>query len=207
MQNTSKTLTYSSFALASLLVVAAFLTARSYTQLTIAVILFPALAYFALRIFPRRAGGTPAITIQMPVRTIQRTEEIRKEKVDVVDLDKRTFLKLLGTVGVSVFLFSLLGKKVESLLFGGSLAPTASPPQNTSNVGTSQAGPTAGYNVAEIDENVISYYGFTNQSGGWLIMREDTQANSFRYAKGNSNFPLNWANRADLKYDYYYNLF
>jgi len=197
----SKTLTYSSFAVASVLVLLAFLTAKSYSQLAIAVILFPALAYFALVIFPRKAHKT-TFTIQIPARSIPipRAEEIRKEKAEVVDLDKRTFLKLAGTIGISFFLFSLLGDKLKALLFGGSSTSSGTAPTGSGN------GATAGYNIAEVDEGAISYYGFTNNSGGWLIMKEDSQANSFRYAKGNSGFPDIWTNRQALQYDYFYNL-
>ena len=34
-------------------------------------------------------------------------------------------------------------------------------------------------------------------------MREDTDAGSFRYAKGKSGFPANWTNRENLSYNYY----
>lgn len=206
----TKAITYTSFAAASLLVVYAFLTAQSYTQLTVAVILFPALAYFALKVFPRNPQHGTSATVSIPAIPIRRVEEVRTERVDVVDLDKRTFLKLVGTVGVSFFVFSLLGRKVGDMLFGGAAAPNTATSQSSAANGLNNPGPTSpgsGYNVTEIDENVVSYYGFTNKEGGWLIMREDTQTNSFRYAKGNSGFPNNWSNRENLKYDYYYNLF
>ena len=50
----SKTITYTSFAIAALLIVLAFVTATSYTQLAIAIVLYPAVAYFALKIFLRK---------------------------------------------------------------------------------------------------------------------------------------------------------
>lgn len=208
----TKAITYSSFIIACILVALAFVTAKSYTQLAIGVILYPALAYYALKVFPRKSEDNyiqPSVTVQLPSRLVQRAQEENRERVDVVDVDKRTFLKLVGTVGLSFFVFSLLGRKVGDMLFGRSLSSGVNPPQDTGSgiEGQAGAGITAGYKVSEIDEDIVSYYGFTNQEGGWLIMKEDTEVNSFRYAKGASGFPTNWDNRKKLKYDYFYNLF
>lgn len=49
-----KTLTYTTFGVASLLVIMLFVTARSYNQLTLGVFLYVPLAYLALTIFPRK---------------------------------------------------------------------------------------------------------------------------------------------------------
>jgi hypothetical protein len=204
-----KALTYSGFAISTILIVLAFVTAKNYSQLIIAVILYPLLAYFALKILPRRNGKAPTITIQIPQRTARIEEEVRREKVYVADLDKRTFIKLIGTAGISFFLFSLLGRRVESLLFGqtfntGLNTNNAVVPANQSPQASQ---PLEGYKISEIDDNIVSYYGFTNQNGAWMIMKEDTQTSSFRYTKGESNFSSNWKSRENLKYDYYYNLF
>lgn len=202
----SKTLSYTSFAIASILVVLAFITAKSYAQLAVAVILYPVLAYFALKVFPHKNIKTHELVIQLPARPAIKTEVAKREKVDVIDIDKRTFLKFIGATGVSFFLFSLLGKRVESLLFGqsgNSLLNSGS----SESASPSQLSPMAGYRISEIDEGDVTFYGFTNKEGGWLIMKADGESNSFRYAKGGSGFPNSWARRVDLKYDYFYNLF
>lgn len=204
-----KALTYSGFAISTILIVLAFVTAKNYSQLIIAVILYPLLAYFALKVLPRRNAKAPAITIHIPQRTARIEEEIRREKVYVADVDKRTFIKLIGTAGISFFLFSLLGRRVESLLFGGALN-TGLNTNNTvapSSQSAQAAQPFEGFKISEIDDNIVSYYGFTNQNGAWMIMKEDTQTSSFRYVRGESNFSSNWKARENLKYDYYYNLF
>ncbi|MCS7092122.1 MAG: hypothetical protein NZM26_02115, partial [Patescibacteria group bacterium] len=67
--------------------------------------------------------------------------------------------------------------------------------------------PMDGFRISEIDDGTITYYGYTNKDGAWIIIREDTENNSFRYIKGDSNFKENWDKRAWLDYDYYYNVF
>jgi len=207
----SKTLTYSGFAIASLLVILAFLTAKNYTQLAIAVILYPALAYFYLKILSRKTRKVPTFTIKIPARSsAQKAEEVRREKVEVADIDKRTFLKFIGATGLSFFIFSLLGRRVETLLFGKTLesGTTTSPGSPAGGeVGTIGSLSASGYRISEIDDGIISYYGFINQDGDWLIMREDTETSSFRYARGDSGFSRKWSSRENLKYDYYHNLF
>ncbi len=197
-----KTITYTSFAIATLLVVLAFVTAKSYAQLAIAVVLYPALAYFALKIFRRRTRGHGA-AFEAPVialPTIPKHKEPAREKVDIVDLDKRTFLKLIGATGISVFIFSLLGRRVASLLPGMAEDQIGAPQAESS--------PTSGYRITEVDESgPVAYYGFVAKDGAWMIMRDDTEANSFRYAKGDLGFEQSWARRANLKYDYYHDLF
>lgn len=207
----NKTLSYSGLAISGILIILAFITAKTYTQLAIAAMLYPLLAYFALKVIPGRDGGSPTLTIQVPARPVERVAPttVIKERVEVADVDKRTFLKLIGAAGLSFFVFSLLGRRVESLIFDRAVG------SGSNNFGGGFSGditsgtnqPFEGYKITEIDDNIISYYGFTNQKGAWLIMREDTATSSFRYAKGNSNFSENWGNREDLTYDYYFNLF
>ncbi len=208
-----KTLTYSSFIIITLVVIVMFVTATTYIQLAVAVILYPLLAFFAFKILPRKAWKAPIITIRLPAKRAEkaRTETAapKAEPVEVTDIDKRTFLKLIGAAGLSFFVFSFLGRRAESLLFGEpSGSRVTENPSTANNASTAGSPPTAGYKISEVDDNdTISYYGFIGKDGDWLIMREDTDISSFRYAKGNSNFPNNWTKRENLKYDYFHNLF
>lgn len=209
-----KILIYSSFIIGCLAVIVAFITSTTYSQLGIAILLYLPLTYFAFKIFTGsiRGGGNPKkslITIQVPAKSNEETPKVKQEQVSVADIDKRTFLKLMGATGLSFFLFSLLGRRVDSLLFGNASGSNTNPigalnPANQAN----QAGVLpAEYKITDIDDNIVSYYGFTKQDGEWLIMRQDTQTNSFRYAKGDSEFSQNWTRRDKLQYDYYYKLF
>jgi uncharacterized membrane protein len=208
-----KTITYSSFVIASLAVVVAFVTARSYIQLAIAALLYPLLVYFAFKVLPHKIWKAPVITIRYPLKSAKKVEEetakTKREAVEIADVDKRTFLKLVGATGLSFFLFSLLGQRVESLLFGRAIESGITGLGKTAN-GTDAAGalPTSGYRISEIDDSDdTTYYGFINADNGWFIMKEDSETSSFRYAKGDSNFPSNWDSRENLKYDYFYNVF
>lgn len=204
-------LTYSSLAIACLAVIAAFITATSYMQLAAASLLYPFLILFAYKVLPIRAKRTalerPAVKRQIHEASHTKTQEETISHVGVSDIEKRAFLKLIGATGISFFLISIFGRRVENLLFGQSATPPTpmvSPLGGQTNVAT--ASPTEGYRISEIDNGQVGYYGFTTKGGGWIIMKEDTNSGSFRYTKGASNFPFNWNNRANLRYDYFHDL-
>lgn len=206
----TKTLTYPAFALAALIVIVFFVTAKTYSELAVGIVLYPILIFLALMIFPRKGATSPKNTASAPLKLSQGNSEPKPktETAYIADIDKRTFIKLIGATGISFFLFSLLGRRVDSLLF----ARTGQFVTNTDAVRNNQFGangdsPTAGYKISEIDEGPVTYYGFTNHDRSWLIMREGKDGSSFRYAKGSSDFPGNWKSRENLRYDYYYNLF
>lgn len=201
--------TYSSLTIASLVMVAGFITATSYAQLAAASILYPLLIFFAYKVLPlkakRPALERPVVEKKTLISSYAKTQEEKRSHVGIGDIEKRAFLKLIGATGLSFFLISIFGRRIESLLFGQGaipLAPIGSQPGGQ----IPTASPTDGYKITEIDNGLVGYYGFTNKDGGWLIMKEDTDSGSFRYTKGASNFPLSWNNRTNLKYDYFHNL-
>jgi hypothetical protein len=200
----NKVLTYSTWGIASLLVVFTFLTSQSYTQLSIAILLYPIVVFAAFKIFsgPDKSDTIPMSHADPSNGTPTNLNPVAK--VDVVDIEKRSFLKLVGTMGVALFFSSLLGERVGNILFGKNIIPSTPQPALEPSV-TSQ-NITEGYKITEVAEGEVSYYGFTNHKGGWLIMRDQTDTSSFRYVKGDSNFPKSWAERETLKYDYFYNL-
>lgn len=209
------------FIIACMAVIVAFVTATTYIQLGIAILLYMPLTYFAFKVFTGRAQGrgnfnNPLITIPVAAKPPEKVRgheheheaEVDRRKVDVADIDKRTFLKLIGATGLSFFVFSLLGRRVDSLLFGNAPSPNAGSIGPLNKDQANQAGSfTDGYKITDIENGIISYYGFTNQEGAWFIMREDAQTSAFRYAKGDSGFSQNWTGREKLQYDYYYKLF
>jgi len=185
-----------------------FVTAATYSQLALAVMLYPLIIFTAFKIFPpikwRSGKIAPKPVVLKTNDESGKTPETKREPVTVADIDKRTFIKLIGATGISFFIFSLLGRRAESMLFTGRETAT---PFNPNQYGPPARQPEAnGYKISEIDEGNITYYGFTSQEGAWMVMRQDTNENTFRYAKGDSNFPASWQNRANLKYDYFYNL-
>lgn len=215
----TKTLSYTGLIIAAFFVIVLFVTSKSYTQLYTAILLYPILTYIMLIVFPRsdqsdhtQQQSSHNIAEIVPEKSGKNLKlAIPREKVEIVDIDKRTFLKLIGTAGISFFLFSILGRRAEDYIFSKTQGLGLTPSQNSApNVSMSPQGgslPSDEYKISEIDDGMISFYGFINKNGNWLIMREDTQENSFRYAKGESGFSNNWGNRSNLKYDYYHNLF
>jgi hypothetical protein len=227
-----KALVYITFIIASVFVVGAFVTANNYIQLLLAVVLYPPLVFFAYKLFLQNSSmqssvfsgnmshaplaganiNQPLPSPQIPpVNTYQETKGASPKKVEIQDVDKRTFLKVIGAAGLSYFIFSLIGRSVESLFVGRSLTTGSGlagvlPGNSKTNTGNTLAD---GYSISEIDDSNISatYYGFVNKDGAWFIMKENAEESSYRYASGKSNFEENWANRNGLKYDYYYNLF
>ena len=210
-----KILIYCSFIIAGLVVIAAFLTATTYTQLAVAILIYPLLVCFAFKAFPRKAQMYPlkkpvTAVIQPPVKPAEKVESDKeKNTLGITDIDKRVFLKLIGGVGLSLFLFSIFNKKAEGLFFKSLPAPGKVSLEDIAGnkIDPAQNQPTDGYRISEIDDNVVTFYGFTNKDGAWFVMREDTDTGSFRYARGDGNFPGNWTNREKLKYDYFSNVF
>lgn len=206
---------YFAFAVACLAVTIAFVTATTYIQLVIAITLYPLLIFFVFKAFPRQAKAQalrkPAISaIEPSAKPAEVIEKTKKGNESVSDIDKRTFLKLIGATGISFFLISIFGRRAESLLFGQNFTQTPIPTSNNlrnNQDSVAAVSPTEGYKISEIDDNIIGYYGFTNPTGEWFIMKEDPNTGSFRYTKGNSDFPGNWNKRENLKYDYFYNVF
>lgn len=203
-----KILIYCSFIIASLFVVVAFMTATTYIQLAVAIFLYPLLILFAFKAFlPKTLRYSKKPVTEVPPPVVTSTE--KRENVGISDIDKRAFLKLIGGAGLTLFFFSIFNKKAEGLFFKSLPGPGRVSLEDTlgNKIDPTQAQPTDGYRISEIDDNDITFYGFTNKDGAWFIMRGDTDTGSFRYSRGNSNFPGNWSNRENLKYDYFSNVF
>ena len=213
----SKTLTaYPIFILALIAMVAAFVTTTTYTQLGVAILLYPALVFFAYKLMPRKWLYLSKKPLRTQVDSFQAVtaealETGKKKSLGISDIDKRMFLKMIGGTGLFFFIVSIFNKNYAGL-FSKSLPAAGSGrislEDTTGNqVNPAQDHPTDGYTISEIDENVISYYGFTKAGDGWYIMRLNTDTGSFRYSSGKSNFSNNWTNREKLKYDYFSNVF
>lgn len=208
-----KTITYSSLAVATIAVIATFLTATSYTQLGAATLIYPLLVFFAFKAFPREETENHNFTVEIPKPAqksiLEPTTDEATTAVDVSDFSKRAFLKMVGATGISFFLASLLNRRFETQFFGKVSEKGIAVLEDTKGikVDPAQTHPTDGYRISEVDDNAITFYGFIKKGGAWFIMREDTSNGSFRYARGDTGFPTNWENRNTLAYDYYHNIF
>ncbi len=205
-----KIIAYYNFIIVGLLVISSFATIKDHVQLAISVLFFPLFAYFALLIIPKKSKAIilPKIDL-VPKEEKPLVATITSDTQDKFDSDRRTFLKLIGSAGLSVFFFALFTKKAEAAFFGSSPGPGTMALKDTSGnkIDPAEKQPTDGYKVSEIDDaSYPAYYGFVNKSGAWFIQREDS-AGAHRYTKGASDFATNWTNRASLTYDYFDNIF
>lgn len=196
-----KILTYCSFVIATLAIIVAFVTAKTHIQLTIAIVFYPLLVYFALKVFPRKSLRV------FPSGEV--TAVAQSESKPVVDIDKRDFLKMIGVSGLSLLLYSIFLKKTQIPFFQGTSESGTVSLQDTAGrkIDPVEKEPTDGYRITEIDDSIIAYYGFTHKDGSWFIMQEDTETGSFRYVRGDADFSGNWTNRENFKYDYFINVF
>ena len=218
-----KLLLYYNFIVISLLVLSSFLNTSTPTQLASSIIFFPLFAYFALSISP---SHSKSIKLSIPVPTPSKTNHKKSspppleatpitKNVDFSDLqetfdsDRRSFIKLIGSAGISMFIFAMFTKRAEAAFFGSVPGPGTLALKDTAGnkIDPAEKQPTDGYRVSEIDDSTsTAYYGFINKSGAWFIQREDS-AGAHRYTKGASDFSTNWTNRASLTYDYFDSVF
>lgn len=209
----NKILTYLSFIIAVTGLVVLMLTATSYIQLVVATLFYPPIAYFLLKNSPvgkkndqnnesKEIATAKGTNTDAELVTIPATE-------NVVDSEKRAFLKLIGSVGLSLFLFSIFTRRSEALFFGKAVegGSTGLEDSEGNKVNPAERQPTDGYQITEIDEGDSIYCGFTNKTGNWFIMKQDLENGSFRYVRGENDFPQNWNKRETFNYDYYYKVF
>ena len=206
-----KALAYASFIITTILMVLAFITATTYVQLGVAIILYPFLAFFAYKLFIVN-NKVQQVSVEplpaMPTNNSQ-VETLQKEDIKITDIDKRAFLKLIGATGLSYLLFTLIGRRVGTKFFGTEtgLGITTLTDDSGNKINPAESHPTDSYIISEIDDSYDSYYGFINNQGAWYIMKENPDNGTFRYARGEENFSGNWAARSTLNYDYYYKVF
>jgi hypothetical protein len=109
------------------------------------------------------------------------------------DTDRRMFLKLIGSAGLSIFLLAIFTRKAHGAFFGSVPGPGTVALKDTTGVqiDPAQHHPTDGYKIARLDESddidPNSYYGFLKKGGAWFIMREESDG-TYKYAKGASDF-------------------
>jgi hypothetical protein len=205
---------YYSFIIITLMSLAGFLGATTVPQLLSAAVFYPLAFFFLVQILPRREKAAPILReISESIKESHSVEHLVPEKDDKVrfDKDRRMFIKLIGSAGVTVFLFSLFTKKAEAAFFGSVPGPGTVAIKNKEGVQIDPAekSPTDGYALTELADGVTSYYGYVDKNGNWYILKEDALGH-YRYAKGTTDFSSNWDNRADedlITYDTFDHVF
>ena len=198
----TKALRYYCLLVSLSVVTAGFLSAATPSEFIISIIFSSLVIYFLISVWP-------SMGFKFHLSGIPRVEVAAKgnEKVDV---DRRDFLKLVGTAGVSIFLYNLFFRRDSTPLFGNSTPNTPTPLalKNAQGqvINPAEKSPTEGYYISQIDDSEISYFGFINKMGQWFIMRQDTD-DSYRYSRGDKDAAGNWTQRSKLPYDYFDNVF
>lgn len=195
-----KLLVYYGFVVSSIMGASGFIGANSFPEVISAVLFLPLAIYFWLLVLPKGIGSFNNIAI-VPVKTKKAADKpalaMATEEPSTkgeYDLDRRTFLKLVGSTSLAFFVLSLFSNKVGDSIFTRRITGINPPQTNT-------ADNTSDYNISEIDDSNPVYFGFINRRGQWYIMQE-TESGSFRYSNGDNNFASNWANRSKLQYGY-----
>lgn len=200
-----KILVYYSFIVITLVTTAGFFGSRTIPELISAVLFFPLAVYFGVKILPKKqkALSIPEIP-DLIEEEILGPETEPPKKSSSFDADRRMFIKLIGSAGLSVFLLSIFTKRAGAAFFGSVPGPGTVALKDTAGVqiDPSQHHPTDGYKISELDDSSPAYYGFVRRDGAWFIMKEGT-GGDYRYSKGSSSFSTNWTNRASLSYNYF----
>ncbi len=220
-----KALVIYSFLACLFLMLVGIFTARTTNQLLAGFIYLPLVFYFGTRLFEylienallnpnpakRSLPTLPVIAKNEAVSASNSVTESDDQNIpkDVADKNKRLFLQLIGTTGISLLIMALFSKKARDTFLGGGNSVTEVVGIKDSEgkiIDPSKEHPTDGYSVTDIDdEHSPAYYGFVKKDGSWYVMQN--VSGTFRYVKGASNYQSNWDVRDKLHFDYYNHVF
>ncbi len=192
-------LVYYCFIVTAVLVIIGFLSATTIPQFVSATFFTSISLYFLLLVWPR--GSRTVLAVKKDIKT-SLAPGLK------IDVDKRDFLKLVGTAGIVTFIYGLFSRRGVPFLSGAPLISSATLTDASGNkIDPAEKSITDNYSISEIDDSTPeAYFGFVNDKGEWYVMKEDAEG-AFRYARGNSDFETNWAKREKLIYDYFNSVF
>lgn len=206
---------YYSFIVVALTTIGGFTTVQNFWQLLPAILSFPLMVYFGLSVAPKRTKAIllpkQQVTTKKGKVEVIETAQVTKIKPGF-DMDRRAFLKIIGSAGITIFLFSLFTKKAEAAFFGSVPGPgTVAIKDSTGTViDPAKHHPTDGYKISGIDDSSPAYYGFVNKDGDWFIMKEEADGDYLyhkRVTPTEDTFDVEWPNRGGFLYDYFDTIF
>ncbi len=207
-----------SFVVVNIMALMGFISAKTGPQILSAGLFFPLATYFWIEVFPKRKRAV----------VIPRTRQVKPSKLKMMtspeegiieeefskegfSLDRRQFLKLIGSAGMSVFLLSIFTRKAQATFFGSVPGPGTVAIKDIAGdkIDPAEKHPTDGYKISQIDDSSPAYYGFIEKDGDWFIMKETTDGQYRYYKKGalDDDFETEWPNRAGFSYNYYDSIF
>ena len=202
---------YYSFIFIALITIGGFTAATAWNQLLPAILSFPLMVYFGLAVAPKRTRAILLPKQQGVTQKGKKEEVIETAKVTKIkpgfDIDRRAFLKIIGSAGITIFLFSLFTKKAEAAFFGSNPGPGIVGIKDSTGtlIDPSKHHPTDGYKISGIDDSSPAFYGFVNKDGDWFIMKEEADGDYLYYKKliTDDDFETEWPNRGGFSYGYF----
>ena len=194
---------YYAFILATLLTIGGFTSVQNVWQLIPAIFSFPLMVYFGLLVAPKRSKA-----VLLPKMQTEKVEkaEIVKEKQGF-DGNRRAFLKIIGSAGLTLFFFSIFTKRAEAAFFGSNPGPGIVGIKDSTGtlIDPAKHHPTDGYRISAVDDSSPAFYGFVNKDGDWFIMKEEADGDYLYYKKlaGDDDFGTEWPNRGGFGYGYF----
>lgn len=207
--------------LTSAVIVTSLNSARTYPQFILPLLLLPVFYFLFqdLRKKLRRRGFKShsvfaSSVSRLPSTALAKDSALEGEVIKmprVSDSDRRLFLKLIGSTGLSLFFMALVSKKAQAAFFGSVPGPGTVAVKNIAGntIDPAELQPTDGYEISEVDDAATpSYYGFVHKTGAWYITKEDATG-AYRYWKGSSGFSAAWDLRddPDTSYGYFDSVF
>lgn len=222
---TEKALIVYSFLACLFLMIVGIFSAQTTNQLMSAFIYMPLVFFFGSRLFrliseaPAKKTDVTVTTASLPVAPSiseaipsTTTEEESVDVKGVSDKNKRLFLQLIGTTGLSLLLMAIFNRRARDTFLSGGNVPVAeavSVKDISGNIiNPAEKSATDGYHISDIDDKdrtKPAYYSFVKDNGSWYIL-QNIEGN-FRYAKGDANYQTSWEVREKLRYDYYNKVF
>lgn len=158
---------------------------------------------------PSQTIGRSLITNPASVQADSAIDGEILDDAQVGDINRRLFLKLIGSAGLATFVLTLFTKEAQGAFFGSMPVPglVGVKDSNGTTIDPAEKNPTDGYEVNDVDDSSSpSYYGFVDKDNNWYITKESSDG-SFRYVRGAGSYVANWTARASLAYGYFSNVF
>ena len=205
------------FIITATVTVMGLVNAKAFNQTVFALLFAPIAIYFfrsLLRGNPAQLLRTaqvllPTTYIPPASASLPRVEGEELNDIQVADINRRLFLKLIGAAGLTTFLFALFTKSTHAAFFGSVPGPGTIALKDTAGnkIDPAEKQPTDGYEISQVDDTTIpAYYGFVDRDGRWYIAKEGN-GGEYRYFRGASDFAVTWSDRQSLVYDYFNNVF
>jgi hypothetical protein len=219
-----KLLFFYNLLISTIIAVTGLASAQTLNQAVFALLFVPLILYFlkqlkgrsspvglvlrAQQLLPTTYLPPPEMTAPAQATRGELAEAIEGQELsplEVKDINRRLFLKLIGTAGLTTFFFALFTKSSHAAFFGSVPGPgTVSLKDTAGNkIDPAEKQPTDGYEVCQMDDSAIpSYYGFVDKNSNWYIAREGN-GGEFRYTAGTyplTNFTTAWSTRSSQSY-------